>query len=366
MNIKKLVKPNVLKLKAYNAKEIPCKIKLDANESPYSAFSVQSPHSPQRTRLSAGATRRGERSAFSVEKIFQTLNRYPDPEAKTLKGIIAKNIKLKPDNILLGNGSDELIYYLITTFGGPVLYPVPTFSMYGIISQALGEKGIAIKLDNEFDLNPDKILTAIKKLKPKLIFLSSPNNPTGNCFSSDKILKIIEISKGIVVVDEAYQPFSSERGFLPLLRDYKNLVIMRTLSKIGLAGLRVGFLIADAGIIKEVNKVRLPFNVNLLSQAIAAKALKNKRMMGRYISTIVSERERFFDELSEIKGIKPYPTEANFILFKVNNSDKAYDRLLKKGVLVRNMRGVVDGCLRVTVGTPEENTAFLKALREIL
>ena len=218
-----------------------------------------------------------------------------------------------------------------------MLYPVPTFSMYGIISQALGEKGIAIKLDNEFDLNPDKILTAIKKLKPKLIFLSSPNNPTGNCFSSDKILKIIEISKGIVVVDEAYQPFSSERGFLPLLRDYKNLVIMRTLSKIGLAGLRVGFLIADAGIIKEVNKVRLPFNVNLLSQAIAAKALKNKRMMGRYISTIVSERERFFDELSEIKGIKPYPTEANFILFKVKNSDKAYQKLLKKGVLVRNM-----------------------------
>lgn len=350
MNIRKLVRPNVRFMSPYNAKEIPCRIKLDANESPYSAFSVQ-------------------RLAFSVEKISQTLNRYPDPEGKKLKKILSKNLNLKPENILLGNGSDELIYYLITTFGGPVLYPTPTFSMYGIIAQAIGEKRIEIPLDERFDLDMKRILTAIRKEKPKLIFLSSPNNPTGNCFSSDRILKIIETTlslvpppSSIVIVDEAYQLFSSNRGFLPILRDYKNLVIMKTLSKIGLAGLRVGFLIADAEIINEVNKVRLPFNLNSLSQAIAIEALKNKNTVKYYIKSIISERERLFNELTRIDGVRPYPSEANFILFRVKDPDRIYSGLLKKGILIRNMKGVVDGCLRVTVGTPEENRIFIKTL----
>lgn len=348
MDIKKLVRSNVRSLKAYSAKEIPCKVKLDANESPYEVFGGS----------------KGQR--VKVQKIFQKLNRYPDPEAKELKKIISKNLDIKPENILMGNGSDELIYYLITTFGGPVLYPVPTFSMYGIIAQALGQRKIEIPLDDEFDLDIEKILLAIKKQKPKLIFLSSPNNPTGNCFSSDRILKIIAASKGIVIIDEAYQPFSSERGFLPMLKDYKNLVIMRTLSKIGLAGLRVGFLISAKAIIDEVNKVRLPFNVNSYSQAIGGEALKYKGLTASHIKSIISERERLFDEMSEIAGITPYPSEANFILFKIKNSDKVYDGLLKKGVLVRNMKGVADGCLRVTIGTPEENKTFLNALKEMI
>jgi histidinol-phosphate aminotransferase len=142
-------------------------------------------------------------------------------------------------------------------------------------------------------------------------------------------------------------------------------VIMRTLSKIGLAGLRAGFLIADEGIIKEVNKVRLPFNVNSLSQAIAGEALKDRKALQNQVKTIISERESLFNELSEMEGIKPYPSEANFILFRIKDPDRIYRALLKKGVLVRNMKGVVDGCLRVTVGTPEENRIFIKALREI-
>lgn len=354
MNIRRLVRPNVRFMSPYNAKEIPCKVKLDANESPYSAFSVQ-------------------RLAFGVEKIFQTLNRYPDPEGKKLKKILSENLNLKPENILLGNGSDELIYYLITTFGGPVLYPTPTFSMYGIITQAIGEKRIEIPLDKEFDLDMKRILTAIRKEKPKLIFLSSPNNPTGNCFSSDRILKIIEATSSLVprpssiaIVDEAYQLFSSNRGFLPILKDYKNLVILRTLSKIGLAGLRVGFLIADKEIINEVNKVRLPFNLNSLSQAIAIETLKDRKAMQMYIKLIISERKRLFSELAKISGIRPYPSEANFILFRVKDSDRIYIGLLKKGILIRNMKGVVDGCLRVTVGTPEENRIFIKTLVQVL
>ncbi len=362
MDIQKLVKPNIRSLCAYNAEEIPCKVKLDANESPYSAISNQ-------------------RSAISLEKNLQTLNRYPDPQAKVLKRILAKDLRIKSGNILHGNGSDELIYYIITTFGGPVMYPVPTFSMYGIISQALGEKKIEIPLDNKFDLDVEKILKGIKKYKPRLIFLSSPNNPTGNCFSSERILRIIKATSfskqrrgerpfaptsSIVVVDEAYQPFTGKSEFLPLLGKYKNLVIMRTLSKIGLAGLRLGFLIASEEIINEVNKVRLPFNVNSLSQAVAVEALKSKKQLRSYITSIISERKRLLHIMEKIEGITPYPSDANFILLKVADADKTFNRLLKKGVLVRNLTGVIENCLRVTVGTPGENEVFLKALKQLI
>lgn len=350
MNIKKLVRPNIRSLTAYSAKEIPCRVKLDANESPYDlSKSIL-------TDLSSSKNKR----------LFRTLNRYPDPEGKAIKKIISSDLRLKPANILLGNGSDELIYYLITTFGGPVLYPVPTFSMYGIISKTLNERCIPVPLDNEFDIDIEPVLKTIRKERPKLIFLSSPNNPTGNCFSSEKILKIIEISKGIIVVDEAYHLFSSEMGFLPLLKDYKNLAIMRTLSKIGLAGLRLGFLIADTDIIEEVNKVRLPFNVNSISLAVAGKVLRDKSKLNSVVKLIASEREKLFEEMEKIKGIKPFPSEANFILFKTKDPDRVYKALLKKGILVRNIKDAIKGCLRVTVGTPRENKTFLQALHEIL
>jgi histidinol-phosphate aminotransferase len=342
MNIRRLVKKEVESLRAYQAKEIPCRVKLDANESPY-----------------------GFADALKAVKKIET-NRYPDPEAKTLKAVLAKDLGVKPQNLLQGNGSDELIYYLITTFGGPVLYPVPTFSMYGIISQALGEKKKEVPLDRDFDIDLDRMMAALRKEKPKIVFLSTPNNPTGNCFSSEKILKIIGESKGIVVVDEAYQPFSSEKGFVPLLKDYKNLVIMRTLSKIGLAALRFGFLIADEQIIDEVNKVRLPFNVNALSQAVAIEALKKKKALKAAVQVIADERDRMISAMENIKGVTPFPSEANFILFRVKEPQKVYGRLLEKGILVRNISDVVAGCLRVTIGTPKENVLFLRALEKIV
>lgn len=340
MNIRNLVKKEVLQLKAYNAKEIPCRVKLDANESPYGFH---------------GAIK----AALKVET-----NRYPDPEAKTLRKLLAKDLGVKPETILQGNGSDELIYYLITTFGGPVLFPVPTFSMYGIIGKALGEKTVAIPLDKDFDIDIGKTLSAIRKNRPKLIFLSSPNNPTGNCFSSAKILKVIEASSGIVVVDEAYQPFASEKGFMPLLKDYENLVIMRTLSKVGLAALRFGFLIADTEVVAEVNKVRLPFNVNALSQAAAAEALRAGKKITAVTRAIAAERERLYREMEKITGVFPFPSEANFILFRVDDPARLHAGLLREGVLVRDISDVIKGCLRVTVGRPEENRIFLKALKK--
>jgi len=344
IEIRKLVRPNILDLRTYNAREIPCRVKLDANESPYDWDSKK------------------------VSRVSQTIktNRYPDPEAKALRKTAGKRFGVSHDWILQGNGSDELIYYLITTFGGPVLYPIPTFSMYGIIARALGEKDIAVPLDAKFDLDSGKMIAAVKKDRPRLIFLSSPNNPTGNCFSSVKIIKLIEASKGIVVVDEAYQPFSGKRGFLPLLKNYGNLVIMRTLSKIGLAALRLGFLIADPRIIGEVNKVRLPFNVNAFSQEIATAAMKDAKGLNSTIRSIISERGRLFAAMEGIEGISPFPSESNFILFRTKHAGTLHHRLLKKGILVRNLNEGLRGCLRVTVGTPMENTAFLKALRSSL
>ncbi len=342
MDIRRLVRKDVQRLRAYNATEVPCRIKLDANESPY-GFSA------------------ALRSAAGI-----STNRYPDPEATLLRGILARDLAARPENILQGNGSDELIYYLIATFGGPVLFPTPTFSMYGIISRALGEKPVGIPLDAKFDLDLKKILSAVRKERPKLIFLSSPNNPTGNCFSAEKMLKIIGSSTGIVVVDEAYQPFSSRKGFLPMLKDYRNLVIMRTLSKIGLAALRIGYLIADTEIIEEVNKVRLPFNVNALSQAVAVAALQKRGTLERSVRSVKTERSRMFSAMGKIKGVRPYPSEANFILFQVEDPVAVHASLLKKGILVRNIADVVPGCLRVTVGTRRENSSFIRALVTIL
>ncbi len=341
-----ITRKNIQSLMAYVAKEIPCRVKMDANESPYCPIPFE--------------------NIFSRKDIFTSLNRYPDPEGKELKKAIARDLKIKPENILLGNGSDAIITYLIATFGGPVLYPVPTFVMYGITVQIFGQKHTAIPLDRDFDLDLEKILKFINKQNPKLIFLSSPNNPTGNCFSADKILKIIEASRNIVIIDEAYQPFASKNGFLPLLNDYHNLVILRTFSKIGLAAIRTGYLIGHKNFINEVDKTRLPYNLNSISQAIAIEGIKNKNIISAHIQTIIRERKRLSKELSKMEGVQPFPSEANFILFRVPDAEKTYSKLIKLGVLIRNMNSVVKNALRVTVGTPDENDIFIDAIKKAL
>ncbi len=342
VDFSKLTRKAIRSLQPYQAKEVPCKAKLDANESP---FSMVNP------------------ADILGEAALRSLNRYPDPDARELKKAIAQNFKVGTENVLLGNGSDELLYYLIVTFGGPVVYPVPTFSMYGIISKALGERHRGVVLDKDFDLDSEKMGAVIKRDAPRLVFLSSPNNPTGNCFSPKRIKGIIEASPGIVVVDEAYLPFAERESFLSMMSRYKNLAVLKTLSKIGFAALRVGFLIAHKDLVKEVNKVRLPYNVNALSQAIAVKAFRNSRVVQRAIRTVVSERGRVFRELAAIEGVVPYPSEANFILFKVAHANEVFKGLAKGGVLVRNMDGVLKDTLRVTIGTPEENDLFVTSLR---
>lgn len=346
-NLQSIIRDNIKKLKPYQAKEITCRIKMDANESP---FFVKLPD--------------------IVKEIDIPLNRYPDPEALKLRKSISKKFKINLNNIMIGNGSDELIYYLILAFGGPVLYPVPTFSMYGIIAQSIGFERIESKLDKNFDINEKEFIDLIKTKKPSLIFLSTPNNPTGNTFSSNKILKIIEIAikkSSIVVIDEAYHPFCTEKGFLPLLKNFDNLLILRTLSKIGLAGLRVGYLIGAERILNEVNKVRLPYNVDALTQYIATHAINNfYSNIKKFIREIIKEREIMQKELAKIEGIKVYPSEANFILFKAKNSKEIHEKLITYGILVRDVSSYVKDALRVTVGTKEENAEFIKTLKNIL
>jgi histidinol-phosphate aminotransferase len=340
MNVRRLVRPNVRNLEAYEAKEVPARVKLDANESPYPV----------------GLDLRGVKT-----------NRYPDPEARALRAAFARHAGVRRQNVLAGNGSDELIYYLVTAFGGPVLYPTPTFSMYGIIGRAVGVRTVGVPLDGEFDLDAGKMLAALRREKPRLIFLSSPNNPTGNCFSADRMLKLVEASRGLVVVDEAYQAYAGgARGFVPLMKDYENLLVMRTLSKVGLAALRVGFLLGGAEVIGEVNKVRLPFNLNSLSQAGALEALRQGARLRAGVRAVTAERERLARALEAQEGVTPFPSEANFIMFRVKDPGKVHRGLLRRGVLVRDVSAMAGGCLRVTVGTRRENDAFMKALKETM
>ncbi len=342
MNIERLIRKNIRKLRPYEARELKCRAKLDANESPFEFPELLS-------------------ASLDVKT-----NRYPDPQGTELKKLAARRWKLKTENILLGNGSDELIYYLILTFGGPVMYPTPTFSMYEIIAKATGQKAVGVRLDRDFDLNTERFISAIKKHKPKLIFLSTPNNPTGNCFSSDRIFAISKATSGLVVVDEAYQPFASKNGFVPFLESMENLVIMRTLSKIGFASLRVGFLLSQSSVIEAVNRVRLPFNLNSLSQAVAKEVFKNYKVVMSRIKEIVKERDRLYRELKNLESVTPYPSEANFILFKVRDASRLHRSLLRRGILLRDMTSQVKDSLRVTIGTKEENDLFLNSLKSLV
>ncbi|MFN3814109.1 MAG: aminotransferase class I/II-fold pyridoxal phosphate-dependent enzyme, partial [Aquificaceae bacterium] len=252
------------------------------------------------------------------EEIAQVpINRYPDPRADELKEVLAYRFDVKEENLVLGNGSDELIYYLSIAIGElkrGVYYPIPTYSMYQISAKILGRESVEIKVDDRMDINLEDSLMAIETKKPILSFFSYPNNPTGNCFSTDKIAKIREMGL-FTVLDEAYYHFSKKTFLEDALRR-EDTVVLRTLSKIGMAGIRVGVLIAKDSVAYEINKMRLPFNVTYPSQVIAKLMLTEfYPIIEEAIEMVIRERDRLFYELSKVDGIKPYPSEANFILF---------------------------------------------------
>jgi histidinol-phosphate aminotransferase len=356
MKIQNLIRKEIITLEAYRVEEESCRIKLDANENPF-PFPVE-----LRKKI-----------ASLIENL--PFNRYPDPSAHELRVVLAKYLStpespVDSEMVMVGNGSDELIQILLIVFGGNpgnVLIPVPTFAMYKISAQILGQKPIEIPLEENFDLNPDKMLEKIYTDRPFLTFLSWPNNPTGNSFSRDKILKILEASQGMVVVDEAYFDFS-KKTFLPLLPHYENLVILRTLSKIGAAGLRVGILISNKEVIGQLNKVRLPFNLNLFSQAAAKIIIEHREVIDSQIAQLIRERDKLYQFLKELPYLEPFPSDANFILVRArDDAHLLHQELIKRDILVRNLSkpGPLFNCLRIGIGTPEENVVLCEALKAI-
>lgn len=348
-DIVRLVRPSVRGLAAYHVDETPVRVKLDAMENPFPL--------PDEVRQEIAETVRKAR-----------INLYPDPSARELRRSIAGLWGMDPERMILGNGSDELIQTVVLAFGGPVLFPSPTFAMYEITSRALSERPATVPLGKDFSLDAERIIRKAKQVKAKVVFLASPNNPTGNRFSDEAVEKVLSRVNAAVVVDEAYYSFSG-RTWLPKLAGHPNLIILRTLSKIGFAGLRIGALTASKTLVGELNKIRLPYNINMLSQAAAEAALRHRDVFDGQISRLISERERLYNELKSLPGVTPYPSETNFILIRTaRSSTKVHAALRLAGILVKNLDrpGPLRNCLRVTVGRPEENDEFLSSLKQIL
>ena len=350
VDLMKLIQRNVLLLEPYHVEDNDCEIKLHANENPF-------PPSKELLDL------------FSASLQKLQLNRYPDPDSKALKDSIANRLDIKTERLVIGNGSDEIILFLLQVFcqeGDTIIFPEPTFAMYSIIAQSLSIKSASISLDSQWNFNADVLLRSAEENNSRIIFLSYPNNPTGNCFSDIQVQKVIESFQGIVVIDEAYHDFS-RKSFINQIEEHNNLVVLRSLSKIGLAALRVGFGVADPLVINEINKVRLPYNSNTISQTFAEHLTTNFEAVQEQIDSIVDERHRLLGELQKIESVTAFPSDSNFILFKTEKSaNNIFTYLSKNGILVRNLSShpKLNNCLRVTVGTKSENDRFLSKLKD--
>ncbi len=348
-----LLRQEVLDLHAYHVPESSGYIKLDAMENPYLVPTAL----------------RGE---IAEAVAAAAINRYPDPGAVSLKEKI-RGVTGLPQGmeVLLGNGSDELIQMLAMALNKPgaVLLSVePSFVMYKMIAAFTGMRYVGVPLATDFSLDLAATLAAIKRERPALTFLAYPNNPTGNLFSADAMAQIIQSSPGLVVVDEAYYAFASD-SFIPHLARYPNLLVMRTFSKLGMAGLRLGFLAGSAAWLGQLEKLRLPYNVGVLPQLVAEKLLSHHDVLLQQAEQIKRDRAKLYQQLSEIAGVKVYASEANFLLFRVADATEIFNGLKQRGVLIKNLNGghpMLKDCLRVTVGKPDENMRFIVALQETI
>lgn len=297
------------------------------------------------------------------------VNRYPDPQQASVKSILAKQHKVNPNQMLLGNGSDEVLDLIFRAFCEPkvdnVITLPPTYGMYGVLANINAVENREVLLSTDFQPQIEKIFKAIDD-NTKIIFLCSPNNPTGNSFSEESITTLLEHFGGLIVIDEAYIDFSEKVSWLQKMDQYPNLIITQTLSKAyGLAGIRLGICYASAEIISVLNKIKPPYNVNELTQQRAISRLNDSTRIKQEIASIVEQREELLKVLLDVKYVEQiYPTEANFILVKVDDANKRYDDLIAKGIVIRNRttQPLCDNCLRLTIGTEEENKKLIEAL----
>jgi histidinol-phosphate aminotransferase len=305
------------------------------------------------------------------ENPFQNgVNRYPDPQQNSVKAILARNNNVKQTQILLGNGSDEVLDLIFRAFCEPkvdnIISLPPTYGMYSVLANINAVENREVLLSTDFQPEVEKILEAVDD-NTKIIFLCSPNNPTGNSFSDESVVKLLQNFNGLVVIDEAYIDFSNKESWLTEIDEYPNLIITQTLSKAyGLAGIRLGICYGSEAVISVLNKIKPPYNVNELTQQRAIARLKDSDKIKQEIAAIIEQREELLKVLSDIDFVeKIYPTEANFVLVKVDDANKRYDQLIEKGIVIRNRttQPLCENSLRFTIGIPEENAVLIKELK---
>ena len=343
MNLNNLIRKNIKAMKPYSSARDEFKdlkadmVFLDANENPFET----------------------------------TLNRYPDPQQTALKELISKQKELPINQVLLGNGSDEVLDLIVRAFCEPnqdsILTLLPTYGMYSVLAQLNSIENIEVSLSKDFNINVDQVL---KQVKPstKLLFICSPNNPSGNIMDVNAVTRLLKAFDGLVVIDEAYIDFTTIESWMQHLNTFPNLIVTQTLSKAyGLAGIRLGTCYASKEIIAVLNKIKPPYNINSLTQQAAIEALQNNEVSDQ-VSSILREREKLANALASCFFVKKiYPSDANFILIKVDDANKRYDELLKHGIVIRNRTTQLgcENCLRISLGTPAENKQLLTLLNTL-
>ncbi len=354
------IRPDVRDMHAYVVQSAEGLLKLDAMENPYGL--------PPALQAALGA----RLGALAV-------NRYPGDEAQRLKAAIAAHVDLPSgQSLVLGNGSDELISLLGIACdqpGATILAPLPGFVMYALSAQLQGLDFVGVPLDADFQLDEVAMLAAIAQHKPALLYLAYPNNPTDNLFDAAAMRRLIAAQGaqgGLVVIDEAYQPFAAHSWLDEIRRDpaaHGHVVLMRTLSKFGLAGVRLGYLLAPEALAAEIDKVRPPYNISVLNAECALFALEHAEVFEAQAQTIRLERSRLVEALQALPGVKVWPSEANMVLLRVPDADAAFAGMKARGVLIKNvskMHPLLANCLRLTVGTPDDNARMLAALQASL
>ena len=344
MNIQDLIRPTIKALKPYSSARDEFQgnsddmVFLDANENPFE----------------------------------NGVNRYPDPQQRTVKNLLSKIKNIPQQNILLGNGSDEVLDLIFRAFCEPnqdnIITLPPTYGMYSVLANINAIDIKSVQLDDKFQPKVDAILN-IANSNSKLLFLCSPNNPTGNSFEAKSIERLVKEFKGIVVIDEAYIDFSNEESWASRLNEFPNLIVTQTLSKAyGMAGIRLGICYASNEIISILNRIKPPYNVNELTQQKAISQLDKQQLTQQQVADILNERKLLVDKLESVKYIsKIYPSDANFILAKVDDATTRYNQLIEKGIVIRNRttQPGCENCLRFTIGTPEENKILIDTLNSI-
>ncbi len=352
--VDQVIRPDIRAMSAYAVADSEGFLKLDAMENPYTL-----PESLKKE--------------LAIRLSHVALNRYPIPSYTKLKAKICQRMGVPNGyDVMLGNGSDELISLVAQACAmkdkpAKMVAPVPGFVIYALSAQFAGMDFIGVPLNADFTLDTEAMLSAIEEHQPTVVYLSQPHNPTGTLFDEKDVIRIIHAmhGKGVVISDEAYQPFA-EASFMSKLLDYPNLVIMRTVSKLGLAGIRLGYMTATPELLIEFDKVRPPYNVNVLTEATAEFAMDHIDLFNQQAAIIRTEREKLAKDLGKLPQVEVFPSRANFLLIRVPNANSVFEKLLSRKVLIKNMgkmHTLLHDCLRITVSSPEENRQFLDQFR---